>query len=287
MRQIDLASDIALILKHSRVSGNSRINDLFIQARIDDYRATAIRNSYSRNLQLDPSVFSDMGVETADNVTDVDDPALPAGCTNVGRYVMPNIVSLPNDRGLVEVTEPSLLTRSNGSRYALTSITDFRDKITHRFYKQFNWMARVNRVLYMYPYRRYIHPILILARPTDGYVINTGTVKSGELIYQTDWRQGEVYLVKTGGVTHNGTQYNQGQTFTAVNADFTGNGTVVYANTKRHLTIEDDFYPMPNTMAEEVAMKILQQDFQLEKREVADIRNDANDQLLLLKQQAG
>ena len=135
MRQIDLASDIALILQHSRVSGNSRINMLSLFARIDDYRATAIRNSYSRNLQLDPSVYSDMGAMLVDNVTDVEDPNLPAGCAAVGKLLIPNIFALPNDRGVVQVTEPSMITRNNSGRYSLCAITELRDKINHHFYK--------------------------------------------------------------------------------------------------------------------------------------------------------
>ena len=49
---------------------------------------------------------------------------------------------------------------------------------------------------------------------------------------------------------------------------------------------EDDPYPISNTMLEYIVMKILTQDFNIESKVAADLRNDAADALISLQQKA-
>jgi len=49
---------------------------------------------------------------------------------------------------------------------------------------------------------------------------------------------------------------------------------------------ENDPYPISNTMLEYIVMKILTQDFNIEAKVAADLRNDATDALIALQQKA-
>lgn len=283
MKGIEFISDLTTILTKSRQSRDSRIQQSFLVSRTNTYRAEAIRQSHRRYPMVSPDWIQDMGPEKVTMLDKTEFNHVPSSGTKIGKFTIPSIVSLEYDLGINRIT--SLNTEQD---YVIKSWNDFNlsfkadsTYIGHKFQKA----SRMGNMIYIFPFIHDIRAFLILFNPLDGYVVQTHTPVSGELIFTTPYRIGESYRVASGTITHNGIQYGIGNTFIAVNADYTGNGVLAFVNQKRKVTLEDD-YPMSSDIAEEVFLKILTKDFQLEKREVADLRNDSSDELHIMQDQS-
>jgi len=283
MKVIDTYSDLSIILKHSRVSKDSRINDKFLLSRFNAYRSKEIRDSFTRNIEIDPMVLQDMG-ETTTTEIGANDPDMTGFTLNtkIGKFSIPTVVSLTGDKGIHSIAPPNRLSPFK-EQYYYTAYNTFGQKVTHPEYCTFKWFTRINNHVYIYPYKKIIRPVLILDNPMEGYAIQTHTPPKNGLIYQTAYAPGESYTIVSGGITHNGINYLAGGTFIAQNPDYQGNGLLEFTDKKRRMTVEDE-YPISYTMTEVIIMKILTKDFALEKDTVADIVNNANDDLLILKQ---
>lgn len=273
------ASDIQLILQRSKVSKDTRITLPFLISRMADWRAKEMHDMWKRNANDDvnPEWIQDMGMMKFTQVGSGDDPAIPAHCNFLGKLTIPQVVSIPGDRGVFRIAAASKY-----DRYYPIEADRFFELEPGTVRAKFSYAFRMGTALYASPFQEKMSVMLLLLDPLEGFVIQTENVLSGELIYANDFRQAEVYKVESGGITHNGNLYTQGQTFTAVGPDFTGNGVLKFNNQKRRMTL-DDVYPMSGDLATAVAMRIWTHDFELEKKEVADIINDAQDQLLALQ----
>jgi len=284
MKVIDATSDLAIVLKHSKVSKDSRINDKFLLSRFNAYRSKEIRDSYKRNREIDPTVQQDFGAVEVTKIAS-NDPIFGslASSKEIGKVHIPTPVSLPNDKGIVSIHPESRIATSINHYYGV-SYNAFGDKINNPSYCNFKWYSRVQNDIYLHPFASTIRAIFIIDNPMEGYVLQTYRPGKDQLIYQTEYTSGESYTVVSGTITHDGTIYTANQSFIAQNPDYSGNGVLRFTNQRRKMTLEDE-YPISYTMTEVIMMKILQKDFGLEKQEIADIRNNANDDLILLKQE--
>lgn len=273
------ASDIQLILQKSKVSKDSRIKIPFILSRMADWRAKEIRDQWKRgeNDDINPEWIQDMGICQFTQVGIGDDPAIPMSCENVGKFTIPQVVSIPNDRGVFRVSPASKY-----EKYYNIEIDRFFELEPGTIRSKFKYHFRAGTSLYTSPFKADLNVMLILLNPLDGYVIQTEIVQPDALIYKNDYRPGEVYKVEEGAIVHNNVQYTKGQTFTAVTPYYTGNGIVMFDKKKRKMTI-DDPYPMSGDMATNIARRIWEVDFQLEAKAISDIINDAQDQLTVLQ----
>lgn len=278
-RFIDYISDIAVILKGSKMSKDSRISDSFILSRINAYRSKEIRDSYSRNGYIDPSVIQDLGVMQATPVTSNEDPTVPKIGMILGRINIPQVVEIGDeDKGIVRVSH-----ETGNKQFYKIPINRFFDMVEGTIKTKFCYVFRIGSTLYVNPFEENIRVFAILDSPEQGFFIDTTYQKNDSLVYKTNYTNAEQYIVVEGGIKHNGVQYNQGSVFTAVNQYYDGNGKVKLLNQKRRLTLED-YYPMSYTMFETIMMKILTKDFQVEEKEIPDLINDNQDQLNVIKQ---
>ena len=71
-------------------------------------------------------------------------------------------------------------------------------------------------------------------------------------------------------------QDNVGQTFTAVNSTYTGNGYVVSSSRTKVYT-EDSPYPITGDMARQLILDILVKEFQIEESKITDVKNSSAD----------
>ena len=272
MKLIQHISAVDVILRKSSMSKDSRISFPFLIDRWNSYRASHIRESYDANMEYDTSLFQNLGTIAVTERSLQDDPTLPGNSVNIGKVTIPAIVSMVNNAGLVSVSGAGM-----GRKYNQCHITELADRMTAENYKNEWWFAKVGNTLFLTPFTSYINVVAILDNPLDGWVMNTEKPVSGSLVYTTDYQLGESYVVKSGTIIHDGVTYTVNQAFTATKPTFTGNGVLDFVMRKRKMTINDS-YPMSATMAEMVMMKILTQDFKLEKQEIADVRNNMKDE---------
>lgn len=270
----DIRSDLLLILAKSTQSRNFRIHEDHIDYKIHEKRARGIHEESKRNNDMvDPNWLSEMGTMDITLITTADDPSVPQECKEVGKIVIPQVVSLTENKGVYRVAGSSK--KGNWHQKELPLFWDTFSLEGH-IAQKFRWYAAVGTSLYLSNPERQANVTLVLYNPLDGFILRTANV--------TDLEIGEQYVVVGGNITHNGIVYYTDGTFTAVNTVFTGGGKVQYVNKKRRVN-ENDPYPI-GAIADYVIMKILTQEFKIEASEIGDIRNDNRDALLALQKQS-
>jgi hypothetical protein len=111
---------------------------------------------------------------------------------------------------------------------------------------------------------------MVLNRPKDAAIINTEFVYSGNLVVGTS------YTVYEAQVVHNGLGYNPGQTFTAVNANYTGLGKVK-TTSRTSAYNEDSPYPAQGDMVRQIILEVLTKEFGIEETKIVDVKNNSED----------
>lgn len=262
-------SNIELIAERLKLSKDSRLSHRQIDFWVHQYRARGIREQFRRDQQISTAWVQDMGVMTVTQVNSGDDPLVTTTSKNLGKITLPQLVDLPEDHAVYRIAKPS-----NLSVYHLVDFNYMMQLVPGSATSKFDYCARVSQAMYLSPCAAQVRPMLILENPMDGYVIQTEKVAQDALTI------GESYTVYGTQVTHNSTAYNPGNTFTAVATTYTGNGYVKFTDLKRTMR-DTDPYPMSLTLSNFVTMMIFTQEFQVEKQQVADIINDAQDQNLI------
>jgi len=255
----EITFDILRLLQKSKLVDDSRLSTRHIQYKINQYRASGIRETFQvwgerepiwiqslgtkkvtkteyeigepipSDGTLQPPIVTSTTTTTSDEsavvtftkINSADDPNI-AGCDCIiGKFIMPEIISLPGKRGSFH--DRGIFRVSTASRqqpYYPISINRFYNMVGGSYRAKQNYFWKIANTLYIHPYKEKMNLLLILDNPLDS------------------------------GIT------------------------------------ENDPYPISNTMLEFIVMKILTQDFNIEAKVVADLRNDASDALLALQSRA-
>jgi len=274
MTRLEAIFDIIEILTKSGFTDDSRLSINYIGYKIDQKRAKEIRDSYNRNGNIDPIWIQDFGLTDLTPVNQADDNTISVNDCTFGKVTLPPVVSIRSGLlGKENLGVHSVLSASGNNEFyyrpiqRLFQLMNLRDDHAERKY---SYYARVHNSYYFTPTVEKVRPFLILESPLLGYIISSEYLITGELTI------GDVFDVFDAQINHNGVYYSPGQSFTAVNANFTGLGKVKYHNQKRQMT-NDDEYPLSHTMMESIILKILTIDYKIEMSQINDIRNNSSD----------
>jgi hypothetical protein len=288
MTKQEIIYDILTIATKSSYTDDSLLSERYIGYKVDEKRAKEIHDSYKRNFLIDPKWVQDFGFTktTEINIADSNelDPTanislLQLDC-KLKKVTLPPVVyitnpmSSANNLGVYNIR--SLDSQQEFYFKPYTELMNIYKLSSNHPARKFRYYTQLGNSIYIPDGPEYIHPFLILERPLDGFIINSETPKQDELII------GQTYFVKSGMITHNSINYMQGQYFVAANINYTGLGIITLANQKRQIT-EWDEYPMSSTMAETVIIKILTMELKIEQSEIAQIRNNSQDELKVLQ----
>ena len=260
-----------LLGQRMRLSNDTRLHPKHVDFLINKYRSRGIREEYGRNQFIDPAWLQDMGVINVTPVNSGDDPLIPYTSKTLGKFSLPEIVSLPMDKGIYRVAYPS-----NLKPYYYTEMNMFFGLVPGSTTSKFDYYFRVGVANYISPCAELVRPIVILENPLDGYVLQTEFVGQDALVI------GESFTVYGTQIVHNTVSYNPGDVFTATATTFSGNGKVMFTELKRRMTDRDP-YPIGMTLLPYITMGIFTQEFRVEKEQVADVIDDAQDQTLLIQ----
>lgn len=271
----ELRSDIMLIYERLKLSKDKRLLEKHCEFLIHKYRAAVINDDYKANRQIDPATLQDFGLVEFTKVHSSDDPAVPYGTNYFGKLTIPQVVTLPDDRGVYRVASSSKMCE----HYPLMppmffAVPEGSIAALSRYY------TRINNAIYIDHYAKEGNVILILDNPMNGFVLLTEWVTSGNI------KPGVSYTVQSGQVVYNGSSYNINTSFVGVAGitTFTGTGTLKHTIQKRAMTIDDN-YPLSFKMAERVLVTMFYQEFKIEASQITDIRNDSQDQLTVMQSQ--
>lgn len=266
----ELTNSLKRILTKNIPSIASRIEDRHLEFLIHQYRAKEIRREFQKYREIDPTWLQNMGLVNYTKVTSDDDPNIPDTVSDcvLGKFTIPTVVNMPDDMGVYRVV--------SGDRkcsYYRTTPDRFWGFVDGSLRSKFKYYFRIGNAVYIHPYSEQGIMTLILDNPLSGYVYSTENVLTGNLV------TGTTYKVVSGQIVHNSTTYYNGDTFAAVNANFTGNGKV-QANTQKASLTRTDNYPMSNVMADRIIMQIATQEYGIERASIGDPKEDAKDDAL-------
>lgn len=269
----EIRSDILLVGQNLKLSNDTRLEPRHIDFLIHKHRARGIREEYDRNKLIDPTWISDYGNTDVTVVNSSDDPSVPLTSRCVSRVTLPDVVSIASDRGVHRITHTS-----RQVDFYQTTEENYYALVSGQVELKYDWWWRMGDVYYFNTKEKQVRPFLILGNPMEGFVLQTEWVASGDLTV------GQSYTVYGTQVVHNSTAYNPGQSFTAVNANYTSTGTQVvkFTNMKRAI-MENDPYPIGRTLLEYVMMKIFTVEFNIAKQQAGDVIADAQDKTLALQ----
>lgn len=271
MNLFNYRSDVELVLKKSKITKDSRISERHIEFLIHKYRADFIRDNFNRYRQINPSWVQILWQKNVRSINSSEDPLVQCTGVTFGKVTLPSdVVHLLNNSGII-----SVLSYSGQKIYGEIPLASVQllppDSVEHKL----GFFFRIGTHLYVSnPRPIQIH--LIAENPMVIPIKQNTYVGSGYLEIGTS------YTVIEGNVNHNGQTYYQGNQFTAVNTDYTGNGLVIPSQDSRPMT-DHDPYPMDLSMFSQVSMAIWTREYKIEQSEIADIKNDNVDQLLALQ----
>lgn len=267
----EITDDLKLVLSKHQLSDDLKYDDRHLEYTVAKYRARGIRETFMRNGEINPTWIQDQGVTETTKVDKDDDPAI-ASCNCVfGKIVIPTVVNLPDIKGIYRVSSAC-----RSKQYYRTTLERFMGFVDGSVRDNFNYFFTIGNAIYLHPYIKEANVQLILENPLEGEILVTHSIKTGDL------EIGSIYTITSGSITHNSVKYQKGDDFTAVNADYTGNGVVKFKDQKRDFT-KNDQYPIDHTMMEYIIMKILSQEFNIEERRIGDNRNDSIDETVRLQ----
>jgi len=266
-----IISDLALILNNFKLNQNGIGNRALLQL-VARKREKQIVEYYSRNPEIDPT-----WVQTLSKVYMTKEEL---GCFMTGTAIIPTPISLPGDRGIVNVIS------FNGELYYHHSY----DKMLtmNPEVEQFKFSkarTRLGNKINIYPYELSPTVMAILSDPMDAYFIDASIVLKNNLFIGDDYLPASEYEVINNTIEHDGVLYQIGQTFKATVNTYSGAGDVRLKNYIKKMTL-DDPYPMSLSMANTVIMRILDEDYGFSRKQVSDIIADGQSQTNILTSEA-
>lgn len=266
--------DCITVLSKGKYTDDSRLDDNengFLAYKIREKRAQEIRNTYDKIKMIDPVWLQDYGISDVTEVNTADDVTAAICKCKLGKITLPRVISLTGNQSQApDLGVYSVRSVCGTHEFYYKSLPQLSYYVDDEIRSNFKYYSRIMDSLYIKPFTKEIRTLLILENPLDGFVNDTENKLSGDLVV------GKSYTVYGAQVVHNSAGYAIGSTFSAVNTLYTGSGTVRLTNAIRPLN-DLDPYPISSDMADKVVMRILTEDFQLEKSQISSKKNNSDD----------
>ena len=279
----EIIYDIKLLASKSGIPDDYRLGNRHVLFLANKHRGIGINTQYEALRETDPTWIQRFGLVHFTKVEFSDDPEITTvGSQQIGRWTAPSILAMRDDKGFVRVATISRHGRffpvSFDRLMHIISTASLEPDTVLNVRASMRYTARLGNNIYVWPLDKTcangIQVDLILDNPIDGDVILTSAVESGDI------QEGVSYNVYNNQIVYNGATYAAGTSFVGVPGIFSyqGTGTIKLSIQKRKMTLDDN-YPMSTTMATAVAMGVLTKELAVEESKIADIVNDAQDQL--------
>lgn len=150
---------------------DSDLDELFVLQKLNSYRALFIAQRYQLTNDMDSSWFQRHPQFTWEKVTSADDPNVTNSSITLGKYKLPKVVSLPEDKGLYQVMGSGAI--------RVYSKDDFntmlmRAEIKEERHPNHGYYSKIGDVAYSFPYAIYGQAIVIAENPMDVPIIENG-----------------------------------------------------------------------------------------------------------------
>ena len=259
----EITFDILRLLQKSKLVDDSRLSDRQIQYKINQYRASGIRETFMQTGEIEPIWIQSLGTEAVTDITYTEEE--------------PTIVATEDDK----VTLPGAVTATTTTTTEATSYVTFN---------KVNSADDANLQGCDCIVGKYVMPEIVSLPGKRGSFHDRGIFRVSQASRQIPYFPTSInrfYSLVNGSyrAKHNYYWKIQNNLYTHPYKQKMSLLLILDNPLDAGIT-EDDPYPISNTMLEYIVMKILTQDFNIEAKVAADLRNDAADALIALQQQA-
>ncbi len=269
----NIVDDIKNLLSKFGVTDENRLNNQWLSAKIDQVRAQLIYELYGKTEVLDQNWLTDLNLVVFHKVNLSDDVFVSyCGCP-VSKTYIPQVIQLPTKSPNQDLGIQMIMSTCGKTSYYNRPLSQWKMIPSDHTYNLFPFYYRVNTALYVNRHVNQLRIVALLATPEDGYYILSDPIVSGSIISGTN------YIVKFGQVVYDSVVYNAEDTFTGTSTTtFSGAGSVYLEN---QTAVYRDTYPYPVSadMARQIVIEICTKEFQIEKGQLTDVRNDSKDDI--------
>ena len=248
---------------------DSRFDPDSINFLRDNARVQMIKQEFDRTKVVDPAWLQDLGFIQTTPVNFDDDSSIPYCDCALSKVTIPCNIDLRSPNTNVD-SSLKVISSCGKFQYYPYTLELLQQIPSGHPRSKFYYYVPVGNAVYINKVVDKIRVIGVFEKPSEINDITTEYVMSGDLVVGTS------YTVKKAQIVHNSLGYNVGQTFTAVNANYTGNGFVVPTSRTKAYT-EDSPYPMTGDMARQLIIDILVKEFQIEESKISDVKNSSAD----------
>lgn len=267
----NIIDSITGLLTRFKITKETRIDPDWLSYKIDQVRAQLIVSQYSQTGVIDQTWLSDLGIVDFHKTNYADDPSVVCNC-EVVKSTIPQCISLMSRDGNNDLGIFSITSACSSNQFYPKRMFAWRYTPKEHTNSLFSWYWRINTQLYLSdPDVTQARIIAVLVSPEDGYLNNTTPIVSGSLVNGTN------YTVRGGQVVYAGTVYNPYDTFTAGATTTFGGTGLVYLTSVASSYRDVDPYPASGDMIRQIELEILTKEFNIEKNQIADVRNDGID----------
>lgn len=277
---IEWIYDLKKLLTASNITDDIRHRDRYLAHKINTCRAKHIKQQYRATRTINPRWQQPFGLTNTTKVGSGDDPNISNESINMSKVTFPSVILFDDEKDLGSLRiagsskQRGIFPCGMEELFLMIETDDERLKLYNFYYKSGN-------SYFIYPCVKQVSAELILENPLNGYRMRTEKIDSGDMTYN------DTFIVVDGEIVYNGITYSIGDTFTTTTTgglSYTGPGKVKYNNQKRKMTYYDN-YPMDVGMGNEVILDILVNDYNIERNQVTDVKNDMSDQFKVLSAQ--
>jgi hypothetical protein len=269
----NLVDSIANIATRFHVVDEWRVSFDWIAYKALQIRAQLIIAQYNNTGQIDMNWLSDCGLLTFHEVPPSDNITTSCKCP-IGKTTIPQTIPLQSRDSNLDLGIYSLTSLCGRYGYYPMPIQRWLNIPSEHVMSNFKYYFRINSQLYVSNTPTQLRLIGIFLNPIEGKLINSAPVASGSIVLNT------VYYVSTfgGSVIYSNVSYAPGTTFTGgASANFTTTNGLVYLNSQVASYSDVDPFPCSGDMIRQIELEILTKEFNIEKAQLTDVRNDSVD----------
>lgn len=261
----EITFDILRLLQKSKLVDDSRLSDRQIQYKINQYRASGIRETFMQTGEIEPIWIQSLGAEAVTETT-----------YGVGIPIEP-----PKEEQGTTPTLPGEITATTTTTTSATSYVTF---------SKVNSADDANLQGCDCIIGKYVMPEIVSLPGKRGSFHDRGIFRVSQASRQIPYFPTSInrfYSLVNGSYRAKHNYYWKIQNNLYAHPYKQKMSLLLILDNPLDAGItEDDPYPISNTMLEYIVMKILTQDFNIEAKVAADLRNDAADALIALQQRA-
>jgi len=256
------------ILARFGITDDSRLDDDWLLYKYNQVRAEFIIAQYARTGVIDFAWLSEGTHLTFHRVTS-GDTVDQSCCWDISKSTIPQTITLQSKDGNLDLGVYSLISLCGKTTYYPSRMSQWRYTPEGHTNKLFAKYARVNTTIYVDRVVEKLRFIGILLDPAEGFLINSAPV--------TTLVPGIKYYVLGNQIVYEGVVLEPCTSFTAVtDTTYQGSGSV-YLYSQFVAYKDTDPYPAGGEMMRQIELEILTKEFNIERQQVADIRNDSKD----------